>query len=139
MTDPALAAVDKRGRPIRLLFGERVCARPGCVSGEFRIDGYCDPYCRDVHELGQERDALKQQITGANVELAELRRANEIRTKSQKSLQADLATAMGENGRLRKALERIIEDSNHCITDDCCCNCDAKIARAALAQQEGEK
>lgn len=41
--------------------------------------------------------ALKQQLLGANIELAELRRANEIRTKSQQQL-------MEENERLRRVV-----------------------------------
>lgn len=28
-----------------------------CGDDEFRIDGYCSIYCRDMHDVEQERDA----------------------------------------------------------------------------------
>lgn len=28
----------------------KTCARPGCNEQEWRIDGYCSIYCRDLNE-----------------------------------------------------------------------------------------
>ena len=46
------------------MMAERKCARPGCDDTEWRIDGYCSIYCRDVVEAleeGREAGALAMQ------------------------------------------------------------------------------
>ena len=57
-----MSEIDERGWPVRMLEGRRVCARAECVDhdgdrAEFRIDGYCSLYCRDIDECEAERDA----------------------------------------------------------------------------------
>ncbi|OFX05196.1 MAG: hypothetical protein A3E78_09225 [Alphaproteobacteria bacterium RIFCSPHIGHO2_12_FULL_63_12] len=44
---------------------EMKCARPECGEPEYRIDGYCSTYCRDIHEVEKERDAWKARAEGA--------------------------------------------------------------------------
>ena len=79
MTDPAH---DSFGWPIRMLDGERVCARVtdgGHYSDvmEFRIDGYCSPECRDMAEVEAERDELLEVLARQTSRMARLANALE--------------------------------------------------------------
>ena len=48
------------------------CGRPICKSPEYRIDGYCSIYCRDVHELETQLEAAHQQLVVAECEVLNL-------------------------------------------------------------------
>lgn len=67
---------DEFGWPVRLVGGVRVCARPGCRDHErrpeqmpeFRIDGYCSIYCRDMHELDADAAHAAGRLVGEEAE-----------------------------------------------------------------------
>ncbi len=70
--DEARAKRDHHGWPIVVENGQRICARPvechyGPI-GEFRHDGYCSMECRDMHEVEQERDAMRAELEQARAE-----------------------------------------------------------------------
>ncbi len=49
---------------------ERKCARPGCGGGEFRIDGYCSIYCRDIHYEQMDAEDLRVELKSVKEQLA---------------------------------------------------------------------
>ena len=57
--------------------GERRCQR--CGDEEFRIDGYCTEYCKDMHGVERERDE-------ARAEVAHLRRGIEAYREAYQEL-----------------------------------------------------
>ena len=40
----------------------RKCGRPNCKNTEYRIDGYCSIYCRDIHDLEVQLEASQQEL-----------------------------------------------------------------------------
>lgn len=42
------------------MIGERRCQR--CGDEEFRIDGYCTEYCKDLHAVERERDEALAEV-----------------------------------------------------------------------------
>ena len=40
------------------------CGRPHCKNVEYRIDGYCSIYCRDVHDLETALEAAQAELAG---------------------------------------------------------------------------
>lgn len=48
------------------LDGKMYCERPACDHQEYRIDGYCSIYCRDIHELELEVESLRQLLNRAH-------------------------------------------------------------------------
>jgi hypothetical protein len=54
--------------------GIRKCERPGCGDVEFRIDGYCSIYCRDIHEAWEEVERIKGDYNEVNAQLAAMRK-----------------------------------------------------------------
>ena len=41
------------------------CGRPHCKNVEYRIDGYCSIYCRDVHDLETALEAAQAELAEA--------------------------------------------------------------------------
>ena len=41
---------------------ERKCAAPWCKKEEFRIDGYCSIYCRDMHDERKLTEAAEAKL-----------------------------------------------------------------------------
>ena len=73
------------------------CARADCTETEFRIDGYCSIYCRDIDELEDEKDA----------EIAALKATLDLSAKANNALALKI-------GRLVEAGDRLAD----CITND---------------------
>ena len=53
---------------------DRKCAAPWCKNDEFRIDGYCSIYCRDMHDERKLTEAAEKKLAEAKAEIAELRK-----------------------------------------------------------------
>ena len=53
---------------------ERKCAAPWCKNEEFRIDGYCSIYCRDMHDERKLTEAAEKKLAEARAESEELRK-----------------------------------------------------------------
>lgn len=51
---------------------ERKCGRDDCGEPEFRIDGYCSDYCRDIDELEAECKEREQDWKALAGRLAEV-------------------------------------------------------------------
>ena len=41
---------------------DKKCGRPNCINTEYRIDGYCSVYCRDVHDLEVELKTAQAEV-----------------------------------------------------------------------------
>ncbi len=53
--DPSNEGIDPKNKG-------RVCAREHCGHQEFRIDGFCSIYCRDIDEERQEIESLQRRV-----------------------------------------------------------------------------
>ena len=50
---------------------DKKCGRPHCKNTEYRIDGYCSMYCRDVHDLETQLTASRAEVERLRTELEE--------------------------------------------------------------------
>ena len=72
------------------------CGRPACQEKEWRIDGYCSCYCRDVYEAEQDTAAIQAQLATALAALetvGDLLGGNDWSMYPLKEIQAVLAEA----------------------------------------------
>ena len=119
---PEAEPKDDRGWPVRMVDGERVCAREKCAAGEradllgpsrpsteYRIDGYCSCECEYFDELEQEVERLRAE----NAELET--RVTELDSELPKELEERIRSFVPEEmARLRAALSAAREDLQRC-------------------------
>ena len=53
---------------------DRKCAAPWCKNEEFRIDGYCSIYCRDMHDERKLTEAAEAKLARCREALREVRK-----------------------------------------------------------------
>jgi len=79
------------------------CGRPHCKNVEYRIDGYCSIYCRDVHDLETALEAAQQELAEANETMRSWKLLDETGYKWVKEV-ADLRAQLAEAKALTNCL-----------------------------------
>jgi hypothetical protein len=83
------------------------CARPGCSEAEDRIDGYCSVYCRDIHDLEQERERATEERGEAYAGLGgrETVRAAQLKRELEVAMERIEVAEVVADERVRKTRE----------------------------------